>query len=83
METLKVAVIGTGNMGKNHIRTYSQMPNVELVGVSDVNIEMANKYGKEYNCNSYKFYEQMIKEEKPQHHLLGSILEITILKFLK
>ena len=65
METLKVAVIGTGNMGKNHIRVYSEMPNAELVGVSDVNIEAAEKFGKEFDCKAYKFYEQMIKEQKP------------------
>ncbi len=65
METLKVAVIGTGNMGKNHIRVYSEMPNAELVGVADLNIEAAEKYGKEYSCKAYKFYEQMIREQKP------------------
>ena len=65
METMKVAVIGTGNMGKNHIRVFSEMPNVELVGVSDVNIESAEEYGKKHDCKAYKFYEQMITEQKP------------------
>ena len=34
--TVKVAVIGAGMMGKNHLKTYKSMPGVELVGVYDI-----------------------------------------------
>ena len=34
--TIKVAVIGAGMMGKNHLKTYKSMPGVELVGVYDI-----------------------------------------------
>ena len=37
MERVKVAVIGTGNMGQHHARIYSEMPGVELVGVVETN----------------------------------------------
>ena len=33
---LKVGVIGLGAMGKNHVRVYSELPEVELVGIADV-----------------------------------------------
>ena len=33
MAKIKVAVIGAGMMGKNHLKTYKSLPNVELVGV--------------------------------------------------
>lgn len=33
---IKVAVIGAGMMGKNHLRTYKSLPGVELVGVYDI-----------------------------------------------
>lgn len=34
--TIKVAVIGAGMMGKNHLKTYKSIPGVELVGVYDI-----------------------------------------------
>ena len=35
MEKLKVAVVGTGHLGKEHARIYSEMSDVSLVGVVD------------------------------------------------
>ena len=40
-DTIKVAVIGAGVMGKNHLKTYKNLPNVELVGVYDIFPEAA------------------------------------------
>ena len=40
---IKVAVIGAGMMGKNHLRTYKSLPGVELVGVYDIFGENAKK----------------------------------------
>lgn len=46
---LKVGVVGVGYLGQIHARIYSEMDNVELVGVSDTNEahvkEIASKYG--------------------------------------
>lgn len=36
MSNLKVAVIGAGMMGKNHLKTYKTLQGVELVGVYDI-----------------------------------------------
>ena len=33
---IKVAVIGAGMMGKNHLRTYKNLSAFELVGVYDI-----------------------------------------------
>lgn len=35
-DTIKVAVIGAGMMGKNHLKTYKGLNGVELVGVYDI-----------------------------------------------
>lgn len=35
MNALRVAVVGTGAMGRNHVRILSSLPGVELVGVHD------------------------------------------------
>ena len=40
-KTVKVAVIGAGMMGKNHLKTYKNLQGVELVGVYAVFPEAA------------------------------------------
>lgn len=40
---LPVAVIGAGHMGRHHVRTYAQMPGVQLVAVIDSNLERARQ----------------------------------------
>ena len=34
--TIKVAVIGAGMMGKNHLKTYKNIKGIDLVGVYDI-----------------------------------------------
>lgn len=49
---MRTGVIGIGVMGKHHARIYSEQPDVELVGISDVNRgegeKVASTYGTEY-----------------------------------
>ena len=42
-ESLRVAVIGAGGMGRNHARVYSQMKGVDLVAVVDPDSERARE----------------------------------------
>lgn len=42
-DTTDAAVIGVGNMGRHHARVYSELPNVNLVGVADVDSEIARQ----------------------------------------
>ncbi|MBU1023569.1 Gfo/Idh/MocA family oxidoreductase [bacterium] len=53
---IKVGVIGVGQMGVHHVRIYSNMANVNLVGISDIDIvrgtEIANKFNTVYFENS-------------------------------
>jgi len=37
MKNIRVGVIGVGAMGNHHARIYSELQDVELVGVSDIN----------------------------------------------
>ncbi len=50
---IKVAVIGAGMMGKNHLRTYKSLPGVELVGVYDVFPESAQKAAEMFNIKAF------------------------------
>lgn len=56
MEKLKVGVIGTGHMGEFHAKVYSELPNVELVGVVDIIEERAKRVASQYYTNYYTDY---------------------------
>jgi predicted dehydrogenase len=61
---LKAAVIGIGSMGKNHARIYSDLDNVELVAVADVNKDVVTALSKKYHVKGYSDYKEMLKNEK-------------------
>ncbi len=63
----KYAVIGTGNMGKNHVRTCSELPDlIDLVAVVDQNQALAQNIGSQFGCRFYQDYKAMISKEKPE-----------------
>ncbi len=49
---IRIAVIGAGAFGRNHVRVLSQMKNVELVAVADLDIEKAQKVATEYGIET-------------------------------
>lgn len=60
---MKVAVLGTGFMGKVHIEAFKQIEGVELVGVftkSSNREELAI-----YNCSIYNSFEKLVEEQQP------------------
>lgn len=63
---LKVAVVGVGHMGKNHIRVLMDMPEVEVVGVVDANIATAKEFVQKYKLSVYPDVNILFEEQKPQ-----------------
>lgn len=59
---MRVGVIGVGVMGKNHVRVYSELPGVELVGIADVNSELASAVAKTYHTKAFTDYKQLLKQ---------------------
>jgi len=53
MDKVKAAVIGTGYLGRQHVRVLSQLENVELVGVADKNPETARAVATEFSTRAY------------------------------
>jgi predicted dehydrogenase len=53
MKKLRTAVIGAGKMGALHSRIYSQMDDVELVGIADVQVEKAEALAEKYSTRTY------------------------------
>lgn len=47
-ETIRVGIIGVGQIGKTHVESYSKMPDVEIVAVADVNEAEAQRVAEKY-----------------------------------
>ena len=45
---IRVAVVGAGEFGRNHVRVWREMEGVELAGVVDTNAERAAKIAAEF-----------------------------------
>lgn len=64
MTKLKVGIIGVGSISKVHINGYLNNPEVELRAFCDINEELLNKRGKEYNIeNLYTSLDEMLEKE--------------------
>lgn len=57
---LRFGVIGAGKLGGFHTNTLSQMPGVELVGVSDPDLMRAQVLAWRHNCVAYKTEEELL-----------------------
>jgi UDP-N-acetylglucosamine 3-dehydrogenase len=62
----KVAVIGAGSMGKNHLRVYSELSNVSLVAVSDTDSVNTKTLASRFGIQHYEDYRVMLEKEKPE-----------------
>lgn len=60
MEKTRVGVIGTGYLGKFHAEKYAAMPEVELVGVADVNPEQATAVAERCRTTPYADYRELL-----------------------
>ena len=61
----RVAVVGVGMMGRNHVRVYSEMPNVELVAIVDQNSALAEPLSSVYHIPLYSDFRKMVEDVKP------------------
>jgi len=58
--SLKIGVIGTGAMGKNHARVCSELPNVELVGIADKNKQTVKNIAKRFDVSAFTDYKELL-----------------------
>ncbi len=66
MTKVGVAVIGTGQWGKNHARVYKELPSTELVAVCDVNADRAKTMAAQYGVKAYSDSTEMLKDKSIQ-----------------
>ncbi len=64
----RVAVIGLGQWGRNHARTYAGFPDVELTGVVDVNTAELRGFAHRYKTQPFTDY----------HKLLGRVDAVSV-----
>src|SRR4051812_49809021 len=50
---LRVGVVGVGYLGRFHARIYADMPDVELVGVVDVDPARAREVAAQHRCRAF------------------------------
>lgn len=62
----RVAVIGTGVMGRNHARVLRELEGVELVGVVDTDHEAASRVATSHSTRGYGSLQELLERERPE-----------------
>ena len=59
---LRVGVVGVGHMGRYHVGIYSELFNVDLVGVADIDRGRAHTTAEQYGTAAYTNYHDLIDQ---------------------
>jgi predicted dehydrogenase len=57
---MDIGVIGVGTMGKNHVRVYSELKNVDSLGIYDVNTQAAKALGEKHDATVYDSISELL-----------------------
>ena len=59
MEKIRTAVVGAGNLGRYHLKWYSQLDSSELVGLFDTDRDRSAHYAAQYNITAFESLEEL------------------------
>ncbi len=62
MDDIRVGVVGTGVMGERHCRVYSNLRQVQLVGLADLNAERGKSIATRYDTQYFEDFQQLLAE---------------------
>lgn len=62
MNKLKVGVIGTGHLGKLHIKMFKSIDNCEMIGIYDSNAEQLKAVSSEFKVSSTSTVDELLKK---------------------
>jgi len=62
---MKIAVVGTGGMGANHLEAYKFIKELTLSAVVDTNFEAAQKYAEEFDCKAFRTLDELFSDTLP------------------
>ena len=79
---VRVAVVGTGRMGQNHLRIYDLLKNVTIAGIVEVDSVTAGSMARHYGCPVFESVEQLVGKvdavsvcvPSAQHRAVGGVL---------
>lgn len=60
---MKVGVIGAGAMGQHHIRIYSELSGIELVGISDIDKVRVDEQAAKYHTEAFTDYKKLLEHD--------------------
>ncbi len=64
---LRLALVGCGKVAERHLKILKTLSDeVEVVGLSDTNIERATLFARELNCPAFTDYRELIKKTDPE-----------------
>jgi len=80
MNKIKVGVIGIGNLGQHHVRVYSQMEDVQIVGIADINQKKLDKISQQYSVQKYLDYRELLDKVDAVSIVVPTLLHYCISK---
>lgn len=60
MQKLRLAVVGIGHLGKNHLRIFSEMSDIDLVAFSDISEDLVKEYSEKYSIPGFVDFHQLL-----------------------
>jgi dTDP-4-amino-4,6-dideoxygalactose transaminase/predicted dehydrogenase len=63
---INIAIIGCGQIGRNHLDSYRRNPKVRIVACADTDSSRAEAFAKEVGARSYVSHRELIQNEKLQ-----------------
>ena len=58
--TIRLAVIGIGNIGQTHVAHIDALPDMELVAVCDIDRARADSAAQQYGADAYYSYQDLL-----------------------
>ncbi len=59
-EKLRVGVVGVGHLGRQHLRVYNEMHDIEVAGLADVSQDVVKQYTEQYGVFGTTDYRELI-----------------------
>ncbi|RPJ00143.1 MAG: gfo/Idh/MocA family oxidoreductase, partial [Chloroflexi bacterium] len=63
--TIRLAVIGIGNIGQAHVAHINALPDMELVAVCDIDHARADSAAQQYGADAYYNYQDLLNSAAP------------------
>jgi len=57
---LRAGVVGAGHMGQYHVLVYAELPDVDLVGVADVDADRASAVAQQYETRAFSDHRELV-----------------------